>query len=323
MNLPRKAIVFGGAGFIGSHLIGQLRGDYDEIFCVDITAPRFKTDGTFYVDWDVTKPIPSDLCGPGSADIFNLAAVHTTPGHEDWEYYWTNISGASHVCQFAGAIGCKSLVFTSSISVYGPSEQQKDETSKLEPTSAYGRSKLLAEGIHKLWQSEQPERRLTIVRPAVIFGYTERGNFTRLAGLLRRGRFVYPGRKDTIKSCGYVKELIQSMLYMRSRNAGVETYNFCRPERYTSEEICASFNKVAGYDKPNFVMPMWLMEFAAVPFEVLSAVGFKNDINRERVRKLFNSTNVYPRRLLDAGFEFRYDIVSALADWKAASANFD
>lgn len=326
MNPIRKAIVFGGAGFIGSHLIRQLHegGEYDEIFCVDIATPRFKTDGASYVNFNVLEPIPADLCGTGPADIFNLAAVHTTPGHEDWEYYWTNIHGASHVCRFASAVGCQSLVFTSSISVYGPSEEQKDETSKLEPTSAYGRSKLLAEGVHKLWQSEQPTtRRVTIVRPAVIYGHTERGNFTRLAGLLSRGRFVYPGRKDTIKSCGYVKDLIRSMLFMRSHNDGVATYNFCRPERYTSEQICAAFGKVAGYAAPRIVAPMWLIELAALPFEIVSALGFKNDINRERVRKLFNSTNIYPKRLLDEGFDFRYDIVGSLADWKTTSADFN
>jgi nucleoside-diphosphate-sugar epimerase len=326
MNPTRKAIVFGGAGFIGSHLIRQLHegGAYDQIFCVDIAEPRFKTDRTSYVNFSVLEPIPFDLCGTGPADVFNLAAVHTTPGHEDWEYYWTNIAGASHVCRFASAIGCESLVFTSSISVYGACEQQKDETSKLEPTSAYGRSKLLAEGIHKLWQSEQLERRrLTIVRPAVIYGHTERGNFTRLAGLLSRGRFIYPGRKDTIKSCGYVKDLVRSVLFMRSRNTGVDTYNFCRPERYTSEQICKAFAKVAGYAEPRFVAPMWLMEFAALPFEIATVLGFKNDINRARIGKLFNSTNIYPKRLLDEGFDFRYDIVASLADWKSASSDFN
>jgi len=211
-----------------------------------------------------------------------------------------------------------------SISVYGPTEDLKDECSKLEPTSAYGRSKLMAEGIHKLWQSEQPDQRqLTIVRPAVIYGLTERGNFTRLAGLLRKGRFVYPGRKDTIKSCGYVKDLIRSMLFMKSKKTGVEVYNFCRPERYTSEQICDAFSKVAGYREPRIVAPMWLITLAALPFELLSAVGFKNDINRARVQKLFNSTNISPKRLSEAGFEFRYDIVASLSDWKSASSDFN
>lgn len=46
------------------------------------------------------------------------------------------------------------------------------------------------------------------------------------------------------------------------------------------------------------VAPMWLMELAALPFEIVSALGFKNDINRARVRKLFDSTSICPKRLL-------------------------
>src|SRR6202022_3314376 len=100
--------------------------------------------------------------------------------------------GAVQVCRLANAVRCNSIVFTSSISVYGPSEQPLDEEAEPAPTSAYGRSKLAAEGIHNLWQVQHPEeRRLTIVRPAVIYGLTERGNFTRLSRLLSRGAFIY------------------------------------------------------------------------------------------------------------------------------------
>ncbi len=80
-----------------------------------------------------------------------------------------------------------------------------------EPVSDYGRSKLLAEGIHRQWLAGEAARRLVIARPAVIFGQGEGGNFTRLAKALRKGTFVYPGRKDTIKCCGYVGEIVRSM----------------------------------------------------------------------------------------------------------------
>ena len=33
--------------------------------------------------------------------IFNFAAVHRTPGHEDHEYFETNIRGAENVVTFA------------------------------------------------------------------------------------------------------------------------------------------------------------------------------------------------------------------------------
>ncbi len=42
-------------------------------------------------------------------------------------------------------------------------------------------------------------RQLTIVRPGVVFGKGENGNFTRLYWAIRGHKFAYPGRKDTIK----------------------------------------------------------------------------------------------------------------------------
>ncbi len=316
-----KIVVFGGAGFIGSHLLQRLKSDFPHagLFCVDVAEPRFLVDGVTYLHHDLRTPIPAGLCGDGPALIFNLAAVHVTPGHKDWEYYWTNVLSAGHVCRFATATGSDNIVFTSSISVYGSCEEPKDETSVLEPTTAYGRSKLLAEKQHETWQEENAgARRLTIVRPAVIYGPTERGNFTRLAHLLARGRFVYPGRRNTVKACGYVKDLVASMLYMNARTSGVTVYNFCYPDRYTSSDICAAFCEVAGFDEPRLVAPMRAMMFAALGFEVLGQFGVRTSINRDRLRKLFHSTNVVPKRLQDAGFPYAYTLKSSLADWHAA-----
>jgi nucleoside-diphosphate-sugar epimerase len=320
--IANKAVVFGGSGFIGSHLlkqIGTLRC-YNELYSVDIAAPRFIVDGVKYLDFDIRKPIPADLCGNGPLDVFNLAAVHTTPGHEDWEYYWTNVHGATNVCRFASDVGADHILFTSTMMVYGPTEAPKDEDAALEPVNAYGRSKILAEGIHRSWQAERPDkRRLTIVRPGVIYGLAERGNFTRLSQALKGRRFIYPGRTDTIKACGYVDDLVSSMLMMEERNEGVFLYNFCHPERYTSADICAAFSLVAGYPAPRLVVPFWLLGLLAFGFEVLSALGLKTDINRERVRKLYQSTNMVPRRLQEAGFSYRYDLPAGLAAWKRSS----
>ena len=324
--LGKQAIVFGGAGFIGCHLLRRLAADglYDALYGVDVAEPRFTVPGVNRITFDIREPIPPKLCGEGPFDIYNLAAVHTTPGHEDWEYFWTNVHGATNVCRFASEVGAERMLFTSTMMVYGPTEAPKDEDSTLEPVNAYGRSKILAEGIHKLWQAERPEcRRLTVVRPGVIYGLEERGNFTRLSQALRGRRFFFPGRTDTIKACGYVGDLVSSMIYMQERNESVTLYNFCHPERYTIADICGAFATVGGYPRPRLVIPFWLLGLAAFGFEALSALGLKTDINRARVRKLHESTNMVPARLPKAGFAYGYDLVAGLEEWKCSSRNRD
>lgn len=322
MSNATQAIIFGGAGFIGTHLATSLVGSrkYKRVVSVDIGPPRANVTGVEYLHHDVREAIDSGISNGSPADIFNLAAVHVTPGHPDGDYYYTNVLGAVNVCRFANAIGCHNLVFTSSISIYGPSEAALDEDATPAPVSAYGRSKLAAEKIHLLWQSEALDRKLTIVRPAVIYGLHERGNFTRLSRMMERNAFVYPGRTDTIKSCGYVKDLVSSMMYMSTQNDGVSIYNFSFEHRYTISEICASFSCVAGYREPRLTIPIWSMNLAVLPFEALQAAGLNTGINRDRVRKLWFSTNILPKRLVASGFKFAYDLESSLVEWKRQSA---
>jgi nucleoside-diphosphate-sugar epimerase len=317
-EMKRTAVIFGGNGFIGSHLARELMnsGTYDRVISADIAPnPRFKTAGVDYVFCDVRDEIPTNFV-EGVTEIYNLAAVHTTPGHEDWEYFWTNVLGAIQVCSFARRAGVETIIFTSSISVYGPNEQALSEDNIPNPVSSYGRSKFCAEAIHALWRDENSSRRLIVARPAVIFGYTEKGNFTRLAKMLKRGTFFYAGRKDTIKACGYVKDLTGSFAYLLAEPIKTITYNFAYTERFTIEEICGTFRQVTGYGTPKGVVPIWLMMMAGYAFEILNFLGLRSSINRARVLKLFCSTNIVPKRLDESGFIRKFPLKEALVDWK-------
>lgn len=316
------AVIFGGHGFIGSHLARELvsSGKYSRVVSADIAAaPRFNSPGVEYFHCDVRNPIAADFV-PGVTEIYNLAAIHVTPGHDDWEYFWTNVCGALNVTEYARATRVEKLFFTSSISVYGPSEEPTDEMAPLRPESSYGRSKLIAEQVHCRWQQEdQPRRRLIIVRPAVIFGYRERGNFTRLAKLLSWHAFVYPGRKATVKACGYVKDLIASLEFASNVSETLFIYNFAFNERLTTEDICAAFCKEAQFAKPILVIPIKLILLAGLLFESLTRIGLRTPINRARVMKLFRSTNIVTRRLADVQFKSSFDLNSALQDWRSNS----
>ena len=92
----RHAVLFGGSGFIGSHLAAHLRetGAAKRITLVDIRPPkenRAGWDTISYVQWDVRTSIPSSICSENPDLIVNLAAVHREPGHQAFEYFETNI----------------------------------------------------------------------------------------------------------------------------------------------------------------------------------------------------------------------------------------
>jgi nucleoside-diphosphate-sugar epimerase len=316
----KSAIVLGGAGFIGSHLLAKLAesGEYSVLVSLDIREPRFSVNGVSYRCHDVRHPIPEGIC-QGVTELYNLAAVHVTPGHEDWEYFWTNILGAINCCAYAVTFGCQTILFTSSISVYGPSELPRDEDAALTPNTSYGMSKMIAEAVHEHWHRQQSRSHLIIVRPAVIYGYRERGNFTRLARSLKRRTFIYPGRRDTIKSCGYVEDLVTSMRWAVALKRQRIVYNFAHPERYTMEDICVSFAKVAGYREPKLTLPLPLMHSAAMIFEMINRFGIHTSINRSRIAKLHHSTNVVPSRLNELGFRGWSTLSEGLRRWRSMS----
>ena len=183
----KRYAIFGGTGFIGTHLSqALLESDPQcEVVLVDINPLRtagyadklqraLSTGRARFVEQDVRNPISESEIGPADV-VFNLAAVHREPGHQPYEYFQTNIYGAENVCAYASAVGAKHIVFTSSISVYGPTEEPKTEESLTVPDSPYGSSKLVAENIHRAWQTASPDRRLLIVRPGVVFGPGELG----------------------------------------------------------------------------------------------------------------------------------------------------
>lgn len=309
----KEAIVFGGAGFIGTHLARALADAGATVVVADLHPPPALPSGGRFVETDVRMAIECEVRSRGPL-VFNLAAVHRTPGHADREYFETNVAGARNVTEFCARNEVESLWFTSSISVYGPTEDPVDEASPLRPTSAYGRSKLEAEEIHREWAAVGGGRRLVVVRPAAVFGPGEGGNFTRLAAGLRRGFFLFPGRRDTLKACGYVDDLVRSLFFMWAAADPTVVYNYAYPKPPTLEAICAAFHEVGGLPAPRGTFPTGPVLAVA---RMLSAAGLKT-FDPERVRKLVASTNVEARELASRDFEYETDLRSAVARWRDA-----
>ena len=117
-----SALVVGGAGFIGTHLLEELARDGTASSRSTSASRSGRSHSVEYVRGDVRKPL--DVAGEFDV-VYNLAAVHRTPGHPDAEYFDTNVAGATNVTGFCRERGIKTIVFSSSISTYGPGEAQE------------------------------------------------------------------------------------------------------------------------------------------------------------------------------------------------------
>ena len=308
-----RVIVFGGAGFIGTHLVNALRHGGCEVLVADLKAPVDRA--VPYCTVDVRQPIPVALMKFDADVAINLAAVHRSPGHKDREYYDTNVGGAMTVTAWCRESHVRKLMFTSSIAVYGPSEAALSEISACRPNSAYGRSKLMAEGIHRLWSDQDQANELVVLRPSVVFGPGEGGNFTRLARALEKRRFAFPGRVDTIKSCISVWDLVAVHLFVLGSelwNRKVLTANVSYPAAPSIKEICDAFCEIGGYSRPPQLPVSQMIKVLASLPRPLGDLG-------NRMRKLTASTNVEPLLLKEAGFHWETDLHGGLLRWREAA----
>lgn len=262
---------------------------------------------------------------PAADGVYNLAAVHRVPGHEAHEYWDTNVAGAKMITEYCRRHAVSSLTFTSSISVYGPRESACHEGSEPSPVHPYGESKLAAEAVHREWAAEDPARCLVIARPGVVFGPGEGGNFSRLAAAMRRRRFVYPGRRDTVKACIYVGELVRTLEFassvVRSQPPGARTfvYNAAYPGELSIEQICAAFHNAGDLPSVRLGVPYRPMLAVGRAFEVAERLGLATGINRARIRKLVESTNIVPAALVNASYDFETDLAEGIRRWRTAA----
>ena len=326
--MKKSCLIFGGTGFIGRHFSQYLIENqyFDSVYLADLKplGPKQSVDieKIKYVECDVRRPISIDLTPKNVGLIVNLAAIHREPGHEDFEYFQTNILGAENICDFAESVGCNSIIFTSSISPYGVSEATKDEKTLPIPVTAYGSSKLVAEKVHQIWQSKDLDnRKLVIARPGVVFGGGEGGNVSRLVQAVTHRYFLYMGNKSTRKAGTYVKELCNAMWWVLQQQGcngdSVSLFNMTMNPGPSIGEYVSSVCRTQGIKR---IIP-------SVPYRALMCVsyaidaiakpfGIKHPFSPVRIRKLVRSNNVTPTYLVEHGYQFQYTLDSAFVDWK-------
>ena len=328
------AVVFGGTGFIGSFFAKYLVEEkgYEKVYLFDKESVSSKhltfrkqlitrIEQVSVVNGDVRESIEW-LPNEKVTLIANFAAVHREPGHEDYEYYETNLLGAEHICAWADKVGCHNIIFTSSISPYGPSEQERDEDSLPVPVTAYGGSKLVAEKIHQIWlAADQINRHLVIVRPGVVFGPGEGGNVSRLIKAVLKRYFFYMGNQDTRKAGTYVKELCAAMSWVleqqKEKNKAFTLFNMSMDPGPSISEYVESICKVAERQVWVPSVPYSLLLCMAYGIDLFARpLGIKHPFSPVRIRKLVRSNNIKPGYLVENGYSYRYTLESALADWK-------
>lgn len=155
-------LVTGGAGYIGSHTVVLLIEAGHEIVIFDNFCNASKEAITRIEKIVAQKIITIEGDIRNAEDLHNVFNTHTIQAvihfaglkavgesvTEPLKYYDNNVHGTSVLCSVMAKHGCKSIVFSSSATVYGdPHTTPILETFPLSATNPYGRSKLFIEEI--------------------------------------------------------------------------------------------------------------------------------------------------------------------------------
>jgi nucleoside-diphosphate-sugar epimerase len=317
-----EVVITGGSGFIGTHLLLSLVNDssVSKVHIIDIVFPKLESKKIVYYHTDICNEIKISI---NSDDIicYHLAAVAKEPGFEWEEYYANNYLGTKNVIEFCERNSINNIVFTSTMMIYKAKEYRFTENDLPTPDTAYGISKLLAEEKLLTWLNKNDERKLTIYRVGVVFGKGENGNYTRLFNALKKNYFFYIGKKNTIKSGIYVKDVINALIFTNKTQMKNIIYNLAIPFELKIEDIVNTIKKSFSFKGSTFIVPYKLALLGGYFFEILGLIGFKTNIHHRRIQKLFFSTNISSDRLVEDGFKFEYTFEEAISDWRTDCNN--
>jgi UDP-glucose 4-epimerase len=164
-----RAIVTGGAGFIGSHLVDALVARGDDVTVVDDLSSgkreHVSPDARLVVH-DIREPLLLD------ADVvFHLAAqadVGTSVERPVFDAE-VNVLGTVNMLELARATGAVVVFSSTGGAIYGDVDAPATEDSPLEPVSPYGMAKLAAEGYIAGWRRVHGLRTV-VLRFANVYG---------------------------------------------------------------------------------------------------------------------------------------------------------
>src|SRR5215207_10743746 len=258
----RRALVTGGAGFVGSHLCERLLSEGYEVVCLDdlITgdleniAPFLARGADFeYVDHDVSAPI--DFQGELD-EVYHFASPASPAdfGHMPIEILKVGSLGTHNCLELALARGARFMLASTS-EVYGDPlvhPQQEDYRGNVSTTgvrSVYDEAKRYAEALtmayHRHYRLDT-----RIVRIFNTFGPKMREgdgrmvpNFIRQA-LLGEPLTVY-GEGTQTRSVQYVEDLIEGVIRLM-KSEETRPVNIGNPVEYSVREVAEMVIELSG-----------------------------------------------------------------------------
>ncbi len=299
-----KIAITGGSGFIGTRLQKELEAQGHECVIIDLKHST---------PVDILDYPALENALKGCDAIYHLAAEHRDDVFPRQRYYDVNVQGTKHVLDAADMNKIDRVIFTSSFAVYGLNALTPSENSQTAPFNDYGKSKLEAEKVLQRWADKNPHANLTIVRPTVVFGESNRGNVYNLINQVASGKFLMVGSGKNKKSMAYVGNVVSFLVHCLNEAQRAQIYNYADTPDFTMNELMDVIYKKLGKDKPPIALPYIAGLGAGYAFDGLARLTGKTfPISAVRVQKFCANTTSNADKVRLTGFEPPFTLAQGL-----------
>ncbi|MBQ0958346.1 NAD-dependent epimerase/dehydratase family protein [Ideonella sp. 4Y11] len=304
--------VIGGSGFIGTRFTQHLlQHQGTEVVIIDKAPSAQFAERVRLADIRDLDALVAAM--PDASPIVHLAAEHRDDVTPKSLYDDVNVQGTRNVCEAARRRRVRTIVFTSSVAVYGFAPLGTDEGGAIQPFNDYGRTKHEAEEVLRAWQAEAPsERSLFIVRPTVVFGERNRGNVYNLLKQIAGGRFVMIGSGQNRKSMAYVENVSAFLAFALQRGPGVHLCNYIDKPDLSMNQLVGRVRQMLGRPALRWRLPVPVgMALGHLADGVATVTGKKFPVSAIRVKK-FCANTLFSSGAAALGFEAPVSLEAAL-----------
>lgn len=278
MSSPRKILITGGAGFIGSHLVDRLVEQGDDVTVIDnfdsFYDPEIKRKNiaphegkanfrVFEVDIRQLQTLKRFLNGQDFDVICHLAAkAGVRPSIKDpIAYQEVNVFGTQNLLEIAREKDVKQFVFASSSSVYGvnPNVPWREEDHVLMPISPYASTKVSGELLGHVYSHLYGIRFLAL-RLFTVYGPRQRPDLAihKFARMILDGqRIPVYGDGSTRRDYTFVGDIVKGVLAAMEYSAtNYEVINLGNNRTVSLNEMIETIEEVLGVKAKRETKPL-------------------------------------------------------------------
>jgi predicted dehydrogenase/nucleoside-diphosphate-sugar epimerase len=272
-----RVLVTGASGFLGGHVVERLSLEGPVRAMTRLISRARPVPNVQWIQGDLGKEEDLRRALEGIETVFHCAALAGPPGSLQ-DYEEANVKGTVRLARIAAEAGVKTLVYVSSLAVYGipKGNPYVDETAPYDERASdrgfYTQSKLAAEKAILEYAAAHASPRVVVLRPGTIYGPGAKLPLGNLQLPSSSKRPIIAGSRSVPMALVYVENVVDAML--AAADVDVRTgsiYNVVDSD-VDQGEVGRTLREVSqGHIKPVFV-PYFLVWGLMLGVDLLSLI---------------------------------------------------